>query len=383
MKVIIALDSFKGSCSAFDACAAVAAGIKSYDPSIETVLMPVSDGGEGLIAALQDSLEERGFHCALCEVTGPYLKKVQCTMLIKDELCVLEMAQCSGIELEEPSRLRACEATTYGLGEAVNFALSRGCRKFKIGLGGSATNDGGTGFLQALGVRFYDAKGQEIVRPMCGKDLAGLKRIDLTGMNPVLRECSFTGICDVKNPLLGKNGATQIFGPQKGLKDNDMYLLESGMENYANLLTKETGRDLRDSPGAGAAGGMGAALVWILGARLNSGIDEVLDLLELDKVLPGSSLVFVGEGRMDSQSCQGKAPAGVALRAKKQGIPVVALCGCVEEDAEALYNYGIGSMFSICNKPMTLEQSVGSCKALLKRAACNIIRLFERCGAAA
>ncbi len=377
MKVIIALDSFKGSCSAADACAAVARGIHDYNAQIDTVCLPISDGGEGLIDALSENLTAQGYRRVTIEITGPYLNKTPCSMLIKGTDCIVEMAQCAGLELEPASARRAVNATSYGLGEAVAYALNLGCRSFRVGLGGSATNDGGAGFVQALGVRFYTKDGAELTRPVCGRDLINLGRIDISGLHPGVSQSSFTGTCDVNNPLLGSNGATYIFGPQKGLQSGDLELLESGMRNYADLLTLSTSRDCRDLAGAGAAGGMGAALLWFCNASLQSGIDEVLDLLSMDKVLPGSSLVFVGEGKMDRQSSQGKAPIGVAKRAKRHEIPVVALCGCVDDSASILYDCGIDSMFSICTHPMTLEQSIEDCKVLLRKGACNIIRLFD------
>lgn len=379
MKIIVALDSFKGSCSAEEACSAVEQGILSYNKDINVVKLPISDGGEGLIDALIPTLGAAGYRTERIEVTGPYLKNHPCVLLIKDEHCIIEMAQCAGLTLEPAATRRALNATTFGLGQAVNYALSIGCRRFSIGLGGSATNDGGAGFVQALGGRFFDREGHEILRPVCGRDLPELSRVDAGHLNPQLRSCSFTGTCDVANPLLGPNGATYIFGPQKGLQPGDLELLEHGMEHYAKLLG-EAGREFCEMPGAGAAGGLGFALLWSCGAKLKSGIDEVLDLLGIDELLPDADLVVVGEGRMDSQSCQGKAPVGVARRAKRFKLPVVAVCGGITDDATALYDYGIDAMFSICPRPLTLAQSMEQGGELLTRAAHNLIRFFACAG---
>ena len=301
-------------------------------------------------------------------------------MLIKDEHCIIEMAQCSGLTLEKPELRRAINATTKGLGEAVKHALSLGCRRFSIGLGGSATNDGGAGFIQALGGRFFAMDGAEILKPLCGADLINIGRIDISNLCSELKDCEFTGTCDVSNQLLGPNGATHIFGPQKGLLDNDLELLEQGLSNYVAVLG-ERGSACMDRPGAGAAGGLGFALLWCCHAKLKSGIDEVLDLLHINANLPGADLVLVGEGRMDRQSCQGKAPVGVARRAKQFGLPVIALCGGLSDDAVALYDYGIDAMFSICPRPLTLQESMAQSEHLLQMAAANAFRLFYQAAA--
>lgn len=375
MKIIVALDSFKGSCTATQACAAVKRGMVNFCADAQVIELPIADGGEGLIEALWPSLSAQGYRLQAITVTGPYLQPTTCNLLLKDEHCIIEMAQCSGLTLQAPEKRRAREATTFGLGQAVKYALNLGCRRFSIGLGGSATNDGGAGFVQALGCNFFSADGTPITRPLCGGDLINLGRIDASSLCPKLQECTFIGTCDVSNPLLGANGATAIFGPQKGLVDNDLELLEQGMKNYATLLG-DVGREYVDKPGAGAAGGMGFALSWACQAQLKSGIDEVLNLVHIDDMLPGTNLVIVGEGRMDSQSCQGKAPVGVARRAKKFDLPVVALCGALADDARAVYSCGIDAMFSICPRPMPLEQSMADSEHLLQQAAENIVRLF-------
>ena len=376
MKFLIALDSFKGSCSAKNACNAVAKGINRSIPEAEIVTVPISDGGEGFIETLYDTLRKDGFEKIVCEVTGPYLETVKSTFLTKGKCAIIEMAQSSGLELTSVRDTK--NATSFGFGQVVKFALDNGCTEFWFGLGGSATNDGGAGFAQALGFRFFDEKGNEFKEPICGKDLINIKSIKLSEDYEKLKKCKFYGTCDVENPLLGKLGATAIFGPQKGATDNDLESLEEGMENYSKVLTATFGNDYSDENGAGAAGGMGAALKWFCKAELKRGIEVVLDLLKVDDILKDASFVFVGEGRMDGQSAQGKAPVGVAMRAKKYNIPVIALCGQIRNDAAVLYDYNVNAMFSICNGPMSLDYSMMNGEQLLELSAENITNLIKR-----
>lgn len=376
MKAVVAMNAFKGCLSAAAACSAVARGLHKFNPALEVVQIPVSDGGDGLIEALQDTLIRRGFHKLETVVTGPYGKMTPCTLLGKDDCCLIEMAQCSGLALHPVSELRAAKSTSYGLGEAVIFALSHGFKDIKIGLGGSATNDGGAGFAQALGVRFFDRDGEEILRPVCGEDLASLSAVDVSTIDPRVEQAEFTGTCDVSNPLLGPEGATAVFGPQKGAGKEDLELLEQGMQHYSRLLQRESGCNYADTPGSGAAGGMGAALLWFCHASLRQGIEVVLELLEFDAALAGCSVVFTGEGRMDAQSAYGKAPAGVAFRAKQYHLPVLALCGSIAADAQILYASGIDAMFAVCDGPLSLEQSVQQAPELLEKCSCNVIRTF-------
>lgn len=376
MKVVAAMNAFKGCATAAEACSAVARGVHKFNPEITVEQLPVADGGDGLIETLQDTLARQGYKPLETVVTGPYGKMTRCTLLGKERSCIIEMAQCSGLCLQPVSELKSRKATSYGLGEAVIFAISHGFRDIKIGLGGSATNDGGAGFAQALGARFYDQSGAEILRPVCGEDLAGLSAVDADSLDPRVKQTKFTGTCDVSNPLLGPEGATAVFGRQKGAAPEDLALLEQGMQNYARLLQQATGSSYADTPGAGAAGGMGAALLWFCHAQMRQGIEVVLDLLDFDRVLEGSSLVITGEGRMDAQSAYGKAPAGVAARAKQQKIPVAALCGSLADDAVQLYAAGIDAMFAICDGPLTLEQSMQRAAPLIEKCSCNLIRTF-------
>ena len=376
LKVVVAMDSFKGSCSAFEAGEAVKKGILNVRADAEVLNLPISDGGEGLIEALEQPLLLDNFKKTTLEVTGAYGEKTSCAFMCNTHSAVLEMAQSCGIWKYDRAKLDARETTTYGLGQTVAYALQHGIRFFKIGLGGSATNDGGAGFAQALGAKFYDKDHALLPSPIKSKDLARIASVDMSDFNQDVLSSDFIGTCDVTNPLLGENGATYIFGKQKGASSEVLQELEDGMKNYAKVLTDYFHKDCADIAGAGAAGGMGAALMFFCNAKLQSGIDTVLDLLKFDEKLKGSNLVIVGEGRMDGQSINGKAPVGVSLRAQKQNIPAIAICGSHTDDAKALYNCNIQAMFSICDGPMALEQSIKNAEKLIEKTAENAIRVY-------
>lgn len=268
------------------------------------------------------------------------------------------------------------QASSYGLGEQVKAALDAGCRHLIIGLGGSATNDGGIGFAQALGARFWRKDGTLLPAPAAGQDLAHIQRIDLSGLDPRLQQSEIQASCDVTNPLLGEHGATWVYGAQKGADEAALCELEAGMAHYSQLLTQTLGFDVSGRPGAGAAGGMGAALIAYTGATLRPGIDLVLELLNADDHLRDAALTIVGEGWLDRQSAFGKAPVGVAGKAARHGVPVVALCGGRDESSRQLYQHHIDAMWSICQRPMALAESMNTCEPLLADAAENVLRTF-------
>ena len=366
MKIVIALDSFKGSCSAQAACAAVAQGLRRVDEGLELVEMPVSDGGEGLLSALAESPQLKGARWQQQHCTSPYGLSVEAAFLIlPGERAIIEKAQ-------RDVRL----ASSFGLGEQVKAALDAGCRHLIIGLGGSATNDGGIGFAQALGARFWREDGTLLPVPAAGQDLAHIQRIDLSAMDPRLRQAEIQASCDVTNPLLGEDGATWVYGAQKGADEAALRELEAGMAHYSRQLTQTLGYDISERPGAGAAGGMGAALIAYAGATLRPGIDLVLELLNADRHLSDASLTIVGEGWLDRQSAFGKAPVGVAGKAARHGVPVVALCGGRDESSRQLYQHHIDAMWSICQRPMPLAESMNTCEQLLADAAENVLRTF-------
>lgn len=380
MKIVIALDSFKGSCSSEEACIAVSEGVKKFLPSSETVICPISDGGEGLIDALFPILSSCGYKKLSKEVTGPYKQKVTANYLKNDNNCIIEMAQCSGIELQNYSSLNAMEATTYGLGELLDHVISQGCNNIKIGLGGSATNDAGIGFAQALGVEFFDVNGCKLDYVLCAKDIQKIATVDTSKLDVKLKGIKIYGTCDVSNTLVGENGATFIFGPQKGIEQKSLSILDNNINNLSKILDSHYKKRASEVKGSGAAGGMGAALLWYCNGTLKRGIDVVMDILKIEDQIKDSSLVIVGEGRIDGQSVQGKAPVGVANIASKYGVPVIAICGGITDDANILYNYNIDAMFSICKRPMDLEYSISNAKSLLTGCAENIVRLISKCG---
>lgn len=377
MKIVIALDSFKGSCSAQAACAAVAAGLRRVSDSLELTELAVSDGGEGLLASLAKSplLGEIHWHEHVCH--GSYGQPVSVNYLqLADGRAILEMAQCCGLELTTKRQRDVRYATTYGLGEMVTMLLDKGVRHIILGLGGSGTNDGGIGFAQALGVRFYDQDGRLINSPACGLDLARVSRIDLSDLDPRLQQTCIQASCDVSNPLLGERGATWVYGAQKGADSVALTMLEAGMCHYSQLLTAASGRDISNVPGSGAAGGMGAALLWYTNACLSAGIHLVLELLNAQHYLQQAQLVIVGEGWLDWQSAFGKAPVGVADMAAGYQVPVIALCGGRDDSSRTLYQHNVAAMWSICPRPLSLEESMANCEILLADAAENVLRTF-------
>lgn len=375
-KVLVAMDSFKGSCSAFEAGEAVKRGILNAKADAEVINLPISDGGEGLIEALEKTLINDNFKKIKLSVTGAYGEQTECHFMCNGKSAVIEMAECCGIYKYDKNNLDARNTTTYGLGETAAYALDKGIRFFKIGLGGSATNDGGAGFAQALGARFFDKDNKLIEAPIKSRDLIRIASIDISELNQNIISSDFIGTCDVTNPLLGPNGATYIFGRQKGASDEVLKELEEGMENYAKVLINAFNKDCTSFAGAGAAGGMGAALTFFCNAKLQSGIDTVLDLLKIEDKLKGCDIVIVGEGRMDGQSVNGKAPVGVAKRAALHHVPAIALCGSYTDDAKVLYNCNIKAMFSICNGPMTLGDSMQNASKLIETSAENAARAY-------
>lgn len=356
MKVVIAMDSFKGSISSLEAAAAVREGILRAHPESEILSLPLADGGEGTVDALIASL---GAERILAEVSGPLGEPVTAEYGLKDGLAVMEMAAAAGLPLVPMDKRDGVSASTYGVGEMIAHALRRGCRRFVMGIGGSATTDGGMGMLQALGFSFRDASGKEVGRG--AKALPFVASISSENVMPELREAEFSIACDVNNPLCGPRGSAAVYGPQKGLKDVES--TDAHMAAYARVCTAFTGRDLRNYPGAGAAGGLGFGFLTFLNAKLHSGVDLVLDTVGIDSALQGADIAVTGEGRIDAQTAMGKAPGGVAKRAKAQGCRVIAFSGCVTSDARAVNEQGIDAFFPILRTPVTLEEALDKANA--------------------
>ncbi|NPV47418.1 MAG: glycerate kinase [Armatimonadetes bacterium] len=374
MKVIIAPDSFKGSLTAREVCEAAVAGVAAIGSAVECVTVPMADGGEGTVQSLVDAT---GGSLRRATVTGPLGEPVVATygILGDGRTAVIEMAAASGLPLVPEGQRDPLRTTTYGTGELIRAALDEGCRKLIIGLGGSATNDGGLGVAAALGARLLDDAGE----PVCptGAGLARLRRIDTTSMDPRLRETDGRVACDVDNPLYGPTGAAQVYGPQKGASPEAVRELDDGLRNFAAVVERDLGVAVADMPGAGAAGGLGAGLVAFCGARLERGVNIVIEAVELRQRMAGCHLCLTGEGRIDGQTVFGKTAKGVAEVARELGVPVVALGGAIEEDAPGLSEC-FDAVFCTCVRPMTLEQAMApdTAKKLIGFTARQIVSLW-------
>lgn len=384
MKVIIAPDSFKESLSAEDVASSIGRGFKDVFPDAEFVLLPVADGGEGTTDALVAATAGQRISQV---ATGPLGEQVDAFWGIlgsrqsqettsSGQMAVIEMAAASGLDLITPEQRDPLKTTTRGTGELILAALDQGAQHIIVGLGGSATNDGGAGMLQALGVKLLDESGNDI--PAGGGGLSQLHSINLSQMDSRLQNVRFEVACDVDNPLIGSNGASAIFGPQKGATPALVALLDQNLEHFAKLTLAATGNDITNTPGAGAAGGLGGAFLGYLNAHLKSGIDIVLDAVEFESHLDEASLVITGEGRIDSQSIRGKTPVGVSKRAKAAGnIPVIALAGSVSSDVEIVYEHGIDAVFSVVQGVTTLEGALADADENLYRTAQNVARVMS------
>ena len=373
MKIVVAPDSFKESLSAAKASEALRAGIHDVDPSIEVVAVPMADGGEGtvdaLVAATGGRLEHR-------TVTGPLGDPVEaCLGLLGDGTgAVIEMAAASGLPLVPRDRRNPMITTTRGTGELIRAALELGARWVVLGIGGSATVDGGAGMAQALGVRLLDAHGQPIGPG--GRELERLARIDMAGRDPRLSDTRIEVACDVDNPLTGPCGAAAVYGPQKGATADMVEQLDANLAHLSAVVERELGIDVDAMPGAGAAGGLGAGLVAFCGATLKPGIEIVTEAVGLSEKMAGADLCVTGEGAIDRSSCFGKTIVGVASVAGRHGVPVVAVAGALGPGAEDILEHGVRSIVSICPGPMTLDEAIARAPELLRRTAANVVRLF-------
>ena len=364
MKAVVAIDSFKGSMTSMQAGNAAKEGILRAVPGAEVVVRPLADGGEGTTEALVE-----GFSGTLRTITatGPLGRPVQASYGVLNDrgTAVLEMAAAAGITLEkEKDPLRA---TTYGVGEMLRDAIAQGCRKFILGIGGSATNDGGVGMLQALGWTFFDDAGNPVIDGGAGV-LSKIARVDDSGVLPALKDCEIQVACDVNNPLCGPNGATSVFGPQKGVTEDLQPMVEAGMRHFSEVSAAHLGRDVSETPGTGAAGGLGFALLAYLHAHLTPGITLILDAIGLESEVKDADVVVTGEGRLDFQTAMGKVPVGVAGLAKKYGKTVLAFSGSVTKDAGECNRHGIDAFFPILRTVCTLEEAMDTANATANMA---------------
>ena len=374
MRVVIAPDSFKGSVSALGVAQAMERGVRAVFPDAEVRQVPIADGGEGtveaLVTATRGRLEER-------TVCGPFGEPVRARwgVLGDGQTAVIEMAAASGLPLVPKDRRDPRVTSTYGTGELVRAALEAGLTKLVIGIGGSATNDGGTGLARALGVRFLDAAGAEL--PEGGAALGRLARIDLAGLDSRLASAEILVACDVDNPLTGPRGASAVYGPQKGATPQMVAELDAALGHYARVAQAATGRDVALHPGAGAAGGLGAGLLFFTPARLRPGVDIVLETTGFVELVRGADLVLTGEGRTDFQTAMGKAPVGVAQAAKRHGVPVVCLAGGLGDGADDVLAKGIDALASAVPQAMPLEEAMARGAELVEAAAARACRLIK------
>ncbi|MCR4403939.1 MAG: glycerate kinase [Candidatus Acetothermia bacterium] len=374
MKVLIAPGPFKGSLSAPQAAEAIARGFKAALPQAELELVPLADGGTGTVAALVAATKGR---LLTARVHGPLGEPVEASwgLLGDGTTAVIEMAAAAGLWLVPPGKRNPLKTTTYGVGELVRAALAHSPRRIIIGLGDSATVDGGAGLAQALGVGLLDSRGEAI--PRGNEGLARLARLELGGLDSRLKGVEVLAACDVENPLLGPEGAASVYGPQKGATPEMVPLLERNLEHLAGVITRELGREVAALPGAGAAGGLGAGLAAFLGAELRLGIELIKEVLNFEARLADADLVITGEGQVDRQTAFGKAPLGVARSAKRSGKPVICFAGAIGSGAEGVYAQGIDALVPIVPGPISPEEALARAEQLLEEAAARTARLLE------
>jgi glycerate kinase len=375
MKIVVAPQSLKGSLDAAEVGAAIAASVRAALPSAEVLIVPVADGGEGTVAAMVAATDGELRSAA---VTGPLGEAVVAPFGILGgaqlRAAVLEMAAASGLPLVPIGQRDPRITTTYGTGELIRAALDAGCRRILLGIGGSATNDGGAGMAQALGARLFDTAGRDL--PPGGAALASLDHIDVSGLDPRLRDVPIAVACDVTNPLCGPNGASAVYAPQKGATPEMVRELDSALAHYAAILRRELGKDVADAPGAGAAGGLGAGLLAFTRAELVPGARLVLEALDFEAKLREAALVLTAEGRLDAQTAYGKAVGAVAAAGRAAGARVVALAGSVAADDAELAALGIDAAVPLPDGPITLDESMARAAELVTKATTRALRLI-------
>lgn len=378
MKIVIAMDSFKGCMTALEASNAFEAGFRKAINNVEVIKLPMADGGEGTVQSLVDSTNGK----IIKEwVTGPLGDPVEAFygMLGDGKTAVIEMAAASGLPLVPPQKRNPRITTTYGTGELIKKALEAGCREFLIGIGGSATNDGGAGMAQALGARLVDKSGREL--QFGGGALRSLAKIDVSNIDPRILQSKITVACDVDNPLCGERGAAHVYGPQKGASPEMVLELDEALMHYARIVNRDLNKEILEVKGAGAAGGLGGGMIAFLNASLMKGIEMVIEKTNLEEAVKGADLVITGEGQIDQQTIYGKTPIGVARVAKKYNKPVVAIAGSLGKNADIVRSHGIDCIFSLINRPVTLEAAMEKSNAMemMEKSAeeiGNLIKIF-------
>ena len=373
MKIILAPDSFKGNLTSLEVAIAFEKGIKRVLPRANCIKIPMADGGEGTVQSLIDGI---GGEIIRKRVIGPIGQKVFARYgLLSNGTAVIEMAEASGLPLVTTRQKNPTKTTTFGTGELIIDAINKGAKKIIIGIGGSATNDGGVGMAQALGVRFLDSKDKEIKQHGSGGMLKKIVKIDTREANKVLKNIKIIVACDVDSPLCGRLGASYIFGPQKGATPAMVRVLDDNLKHLAKIIKQSLKKDISKLKGAGAAGGLGAGLVAFAKAKMKSGVDIVIDATNLERHMKNTNLVITGEGRVDSQTAYGKTPSGVAKSARKHGIPTLVIGGGITDDAKDIFSHGIDALESACARDMSLEDAIKHSREHLANAAERAIRL--------
>lgn len=375
MNVVIAPDSFKECLSAKEVAENMALGVAEIMPEAEIVQIPISDGGEGVLETLVNGL--RGTFVSV-KVKDPLLREIEAQYGILDDqkTAVIEMAKASGLDLLHEQEKNPMTTSTFGTGQLIKHALDKGCTKLIIGIGGSATNDGGTGMVRALGVRFLNAKGE--ILKQGGGSLGELGRIDISGLDKRLADCEVLVACDVSNPLTGEKGASLVYGGQKGGSHEALQLLDKNLAHYAAIIKKDLNITIDTVPGSGAAGGTGAALMAFMGGKLVDGIGLVLDTLKMEEHLKKADVVITGEGKIDEQTLYGKTIAGIAKRAKRYNVPVIVITGKIGDAIGAIYDNGVTAVFSIVDQPMELNQAIADAPRLIQNCTKAVFQTIQR-----
>lgn len=376
MKIVAAIDSFKGSMSSLEVADAFELGARKVFSNLKVVKLSLADGGEGTVESLVDG--GNGDIITL-KVKNPLMREIESFYgIIKNKnLAVVEMAAASGLPLLSKEERNPMKTSTFGTGELIKDALKKGCREFIVGIGGSATNDGGIGMLSALGYKFLDKSGK-ILDPI-GENLINIETIDTSDVMPELKESSFLVACDVDNPLYGERGAAEVYSRQKGATEEMVTQLDNGLKHFSEIVMKQFNIEIGNYPGAGAAGGLGGGFLGFLNAQLKPGIDIIIETIGLEEQIKDADLVITGEGRIDFQSIMGKTPVGVAKLGKKYNIPVIAIAGCLADNADIVHDHGIDAIFSIINHPLELEDALKKENALkfVEKNAEQIMRLIK------
>lgn len=374
MKIVIAPDSYKESLTAMEVATAIENGFKQVLPDAQYIKLPMADGGEGTVQSLVDAT---GGSIFMTPVTAPLGEQVEgfYGLMGDGKTAIIEMAAASGLHLVAPELRNPMKTTTYGTGELIKAVLDQGVEHIIIGIGGSATNDGGLGMAQALGIKMLDAQGNDL--GFGGGELAKLASIDISAIDPRLANTKLEIACDVDNPLCGPKGASHIFGPQKGATPTMVAELDANLAHYAEVMKTELGSDVKEMAGAGAAGGLGAALVGLLGATLRPGIEIVMDAVNLSDVLQDADLVITGEGRIDSQTIHGKTPIGVARTAKRFAVPVIGIAGCLSSDCDVVHQHGIDAVFSVVPRSVDLPTALAEAAQNVEQTARNVAAIYQ------